>query len=201
MARIATSEAGIAKADLFAQIKIAVSLGANHEKVLSLIENHPTGFAASTGSSLGGGVKARLTRYMVEAQKGRCMFCRRPLNYGENNVSNGHANALPRLFTLLPSILGADTEVSGLDAARCGMAPGNVVVTCKGCDDARNAWMTANGEALAVTEIVASHRDEVLLTWPKGTDRGRRLEDVEIRYGDDSHLAKSIRTRVANYGF
>ena len=201
MARIANSDAGIARADLFARIAIAVGNGATHSTVLSIIEKSETAFAASTGSALGGGVKARLTRVMIDAQHGRCMLCRRPLNYGDDNQSNGHANALPRLFTLMPSALGSDVDVADVAAGRCGMAPGNVVVSCKGCCDARNAWMTTNQEFLAVTEIVAAHVGQVLLSWPKGTDRGRRVADVEVRHGEDSHLAKSIRTRVANYGF
>lgn len=201
MARIATSSAGIARADLFSRIALAVGHGANHATVLSIIENHGEGFAAATGSALGGGVKARLTRVMIDAQKGRCILCRRPLNYGDDNMSNGHANALPRLFTLMPSALGADVDVADVAAGRCGMAPGNVVVSCKGCCDARNAWMTANASFLAVTTILPAHVGEVLLTWPKGTDRGRKVADVEVRQGKDVHLFKSVRIRQANYGF
>lgn len=146
-------------------------------KTVRIMEAHPEGFAAATGSNmLGNGLRATVRDAMIEAQNNQCFTC----GVGVNNPK-AYAATEAVLFRLVPSIVGADEDVAGTDAMSAGTLPGNVVVTCKTCSNARNAASAAIGSPVAVTSKsmhaggtegpVMLNASRILYVWPASPKR------------------------------
>lgn len=185
--RTPTTDAGIAKAGLFARLSAAVAHGAHAARLQALMIDDPEGMAACTGTALGGTWKASLTDAMTEAQDGRCFTCRRTLNAR-------HANSKGMLSNLIPSVMGNDLDVTGDYGQRSAMCPGNVVVMCTNCNRKRNAYAMATGApvCIMVKDMPREYQNMILTTWPSASKREAVL---------DPHEAQSDANRMAVFGF
>lgn len=139
-------------------------------KTVALMSASPEAFASATGSAmLGNGLRAYLRNVMVELQDGQCFTC------GVTMDRPGFAFTDSTLFRLVPSIVGADEEISGVDAMSAGTLPGNVVAVCATCNGDRRKAFDATGSPVAVTHDVM-HSDpngpvmlnatRILYVWP-----------------------------------
>jgi len=176
MARIARSETGIARADLFAKIDIAVSQGADALTVQKMICDDANEFAvaASTRDAFGGRRMGVILDAMMAEQKGRCFFCTEVFwSVGDEDTPEANGT-VPNVFLLVPSQLWADVEVSGYSAHESAYVPGNMVAACTLCTNDRDRATEANGSPVCVG-IDSLHPNQIakiLLTLPKGVKKG-----------------------------
>lgn len=155
-------------------------------KTVSLMESHPEGFASATGSNmLGNGLRAYIRDAMVEAQNGMCFTCGVEMNNAK------YPFTAATLFRLVPSIVGADETVSGLDAMNAGTVPGNVVATCGTCNTDRRRAFDATGNPVAVThDVMHSDPDgsdmlnacRILYVWPSSVPKDARTDKAREDY-------------------
>lgn len=198
MARIARTETGIARADLFARIDIAQAQGATAAEIQSIICDDANEFAVacSTRDAFGGRRMGVILDAMIAEQNGRCFFCTAEFwnLYGEDSADA--AGTIPNVFLLVPSQLWADVEVSGYSAHESAYVPGNMVAACVMCTNDRDRATEANGEPVCVG-IDSLHPNQIakiLLSFPKGVKRG-------ALNNENAMVAKRRAIRVAQVGF
>lgn len=185
MGRTPTSPAAIERRDAVLAIG---AIGATEtkpltrvRKIVRVMESHSEGFAAATASAmLGNGLRATVRRAMVAAQDGQCFTCGVALDRAPETVAV--------LFRLVPSIVGADETVAGVDAMAAGTLPGNVVAACATCNADRNRASDALGQPVCVT-VKSMHDDtdgpvmlnasRIMTAWPKSPVKG--VEPVPFR--------------------
>lgn len=121
--------------------------------------------------SRSGGEWADLLRRMWQADS-RCNVC----NLDTVQTASRNPQAA-RLMVLVPCVLSDDN--GGRD--RFGYVPGNLALACKACVDARNAYMTATGDALVMTpDALAEGGARVWLDWPGlGKRKGAATQHTE----------------------
>jgi hypothetical protein len=198
MARIARTEAGIARADLLAKIDIAQAQGATPAQVQAIITDDANEFAvaACTRDAFGGRRMGVILDAMIEAQNGRCFFCTETF-WAIGDEATPEANGtVPNAFLLVPSQLWADVEVSGYSAHESAYVPGNMVAACTLCTNDRDRATEANGEPVCVG-IDSLHPNQIakiLLSFPKGVKKGA------INH-ESARIAKRRAIRIAQVGF
>lgn len=153
---------------------------------VKLMESHPDGFASATGSAmLGNGLRAYIRSVMVEIQNGHCFTC------GVEMDKEGFPFTNSTLFRLVPSIVGADETVSGVDAMNAGTVPGNVVAVCATCNTDRRKAFDATGNPVAVTsDVMHSDPDgpdmlnacRILYVWPSSVPKDARTDSAQQDY-------------------
>jgi len=160
--RPTTNPSTLARKQLIADMRVMSSQTSDAvvraRKALALMTGNPEAYASATGSQmLGNGLRATVRDAMVKAQHGHCFTCGTVLD------RPGFRFTESTLFRLVPSIVGADEDVAGVDAMSAGTLPGNVVVVCATCSGDRNKASAAMGSPVAVTHDVM-HGD------PNGSD-------------------------------
>jgi len=165
---------------------------------LTALEDHADGFAVATASNmLGNGRRGMIRRFMEDAQNGTCFTCAVPLNTAPETVSV--------LFRLVPSIVGADHLVAGVDAMAAGTVPGNVTVVCATCSADRNRASDAAGVPVCVTGDVLTPDLAAMVTfaWPKGAGKGSDTHGFKARpcSPEDARFNTRRAARHARFGW
>lgn len=172
--RPTTNPATLARKELIGAIQIMAATESDAlrrvSKTVTAMTKNPEGFASATGTNmLGNGLRATVRDAMVAAQDGQCFTCGVALD------KPGHPYTDATLFRLVPSIVGADETVSGVDAMSAGTLPGNVVAVCAHCNKRRNQASAVTGSPVAVTHDVMHKATDgpvmlnatrILYTWP-----------------------------------
>jgi hypothetical protein len=198
MARIARSQAGIARAALLDSIAIAVAQGATHKSIQTLIcdDANEYAVACSTRDAFGGRRMGAILDAMIDAQNGRCLLCSETF-WAIGNESTPEANGtVPNVFLLVPSILWADVDVAGYSAHESAYVPGNMIAACTLCTNDRDRASEAQGAPVCidVDTLTDGQRSRILLTLPKGVKKGAINHESE-------RIAKRRAIRIGQVGF
>ena len=204
MARTAKSLAGIARADFLNRLAIAVAKGADAIKVQRMIvrpkASDSEALAAMTRDAYGGRVMGNVLDHMIREQNSKCLLCSVTFWSIGDCATPEEFGTIPSLYTLVPSVLFRDQEVSEYAAHESGYLPGNLIAACSACGtdrDRLNEALKANGEDVYwvdVNSLTPGQRNRILLTFPKGVKKSTLNNDSAL-------LAKRRAIRHAQIGY
>lgn len=198
MARIARTQAGIARAALLSEVNVMAAVGATHKQVQTFLcsDANSDAMAACTRDAFGGRRIGTILDAMIAAQNGKCLLCSETfwsVGTGSTPEANG---SVPNVMLLVPSVLWSDVEVSGTAAHESGWAPGNMIAACTLCTNDRDRASEAQGSPVCidVDTLTEGQRSRILLTFPKGVK-------VSALDSDSARVAQRRAIRLGQIGF